>query len=95
MTNYITDKGDLKMSDIQLTYEKKTVFEKCDKEIIDKAFAYAEGYKAYLDAAKTERESVTEAIKMAEANGFKPFEFGMNINHGDKYYIYYFYLMFA
>ena len=86
MTNYITDKGDLKMSDIQLTYEKKTVFEKCDKEIIDKAFAYAEGYKAYLDAAKTERESVTEAIKMAEANGFKPFEFGMNINHGDKYY---------
>ena len=74
------------MSDIQLTYEKKTVFEKCDKEIIDKAFAYAEGYKAYLDAAKTERESVTEAIKMAEANGFKPFEFGMNINHGDKYY---------
>ena len=86
MTNYITDKGDLKMSDIQLTYEKKTVFEKCDKEIIDKAFAYAEGYKAYLDAAKTERESVTEAIKMAKANGFKPFEFGMNINHGDKYY---------
>lgn len=74
------------MENVALTYEKKTVFERCDKEIIDKAFDYAEGYKKYLDVAKTEREAVTESIKMAEANGFKPYTFGMKLNPKDKYY---------
>ncbi len=69
-----------------LTYEKKTVYERCGKEITDKAYEYAEGYKAYLDAAKTERESVTEGIKMAEAAGFKPYSFGDKMKAGDKFY---------
>ena len=73
------------MSNVELTYKKKTVYERLDKEIIDKAFAYAEQYKTYLDAAKTERESVVEGIKMAEANGFKPYSFGMKMKAGDKY----------
>ena len=33
-----------------LTYKKETVYKKCDKAIIDAAYAYAEGYKTYLDA---------------------------------------------
>lgn len=74
------------MADLELTYEKKTVYEKCDKAVIDAAYDYSVGYKAYLDAAKTERESVTEAIKMAEANGFKPYTFGTKLTKGDKYY---------
>ena len=74
------------MSNIELTYEKKTVYERCGKEITDKAYEYAEGYKKYLDLAKTEREAVTESIKMAEANGFKPFTFGTKLKSGDKYY---------
>ena len=69
-----------------LTYEKKTVYKKCDKEIVDAAYAYSEGYKAYLDAAKTERESVTEGIKLAEAEGFRPYTFGMEMKAGDKLY---------
>jgi aspartyl aminopeptidase len=70
----------------ELKYEKKTVYEKADKEIIDAAFAYAEGYKAYLDAAKTEREAVAVSIKMAEAKGFREYRFGDKINAGDKLY---------
>ena len=69
-----------------LIYEKKTVYKRCDKSIIDAAYAYAEGYKHFLDVAKTERESVTEGIKMAEAQGFRPYEFGMDIKVGDKLY---------
>ena len=69
-----------------LIYEKKTVYKRCDKSIVDAAYAYAEGYKNFLDVAKTERESVTEGIRMAEAEGFRPYEFGMEIKVGDKLY---------
>lgn len=74
------------MSEANLVYEKKTVYEKCGGEICDKAFAYAEGYKTYLDNSKTERESVEEGIKMAEANGFSAYTLGMPIKAGDKLY---------
>ncbi len=70
----------------ELTYTKKTVYEVCGKEITDKAYEYAEGYKTYIDAAKTERESVTEGIKLAETAGFKPYSFGDEIKAGDKFY---------
>ncbi len=69
-----------------LIYEKKTVYKRCDKSIIDAAYSYAEGYKNFLDVAKTERESVTEGIRMAEAEGFRPYEFGMAMKAGDKFY---------
>ena len=74
------------MSNIELTYQKKTVYERCDQSIIDAAFDYAEGYKKYIDLCKTERESVNESIKMAEANGFNPYTFGTKLYAGDKYY---------
>ncbi len=48
--------------------------------------AYCEDYKHYLDAAKTEREAVTEAVRLAQAKGFKPFTRGMAIQPGDKLY---------
>jgi len=48
--------------------------------------AYCEGYKAYLDAGKTERECVTEAIRLAEAQGFCAYERGMALKTGDKVY---------
>ena len=69
-----------------LIYKKETVYKRCDKSITDAAYAYAEGYKAFLDAAKTERESVTEGIRMAEAQGFRPYRFGDPIKAGDKLY---------
>ena len=48
--------------------------------------AYCEGYKAFLDAGKTERECVTEAIRLAEAQGFKKLERGVELKAGDKVY---------
>ena len=47
---------------------------------------YAEGYKAFMDAAKTEREAVIETIRMARAAGFVPLERGKALKAGDKVY---------
>ena len=47
---------------------------------------YCVGYKAYLDAGKTERECVDEAIRQAEAQGFVPYVRGMALKPGDKVY---------
>ncbi len=52
---------DCKSSWLSLTQsEKASVFE------------FADDYKAFMDKARTELTFVTEAIKIAEANGFKP-----------------------
>ena len=48
--------------------------------------AYCEDYKKYLDAGKTERECVDYTIRLAEANGFKVYERGMELKAGDKIY---------
>ena len=49
-------------------------------------FAFAEDYKKFLDAAKTERETVVEAIKTLEANGFVEYKKEMTLKTGDKIY---------
>ena len=67
----------------KLFYSKKNVFEVTDA---DAAYKYAVDYMRFLDAAKTERESVCEGIKMAEAAGFRPYKFGDKISVGDKLY---------
>ena len=59
----------------QLFYQKKSVYQKKDASDIDKAYDYAKGYAAFLDAAKTEREAVREAIRLAESKGFAPYRF--------------------
>ena len=50
------------------------------------AGSFSEGYAAFLDAAKTEREAVEEAVKLAEANGFVPYAPGRRYYAGDKVY---------
>ena len=74
------------MTKSELTYEKQTVYEKADKSVTEAAFRYAEGYKAYLDAAKTEREAVTVSIAMAEKAGYREYRLGDTIQVGDKLY---------
>ena len=51
----------------KLTYVKKNAFEEADAEKLAAMMEYADGYMKFLDAAKTEREAVEEAVKMAEA----------------------------
>ena len=69
-----------------LTYEKKTVYEKAGAEIVAAAYEYAKGYVAFLDASKTERETVDEGVKLAEAAGYRPYTFGMQMKAGDRFY---------
>ncbi|MDG1995092.1 MAG: hypothetical protein P8J14_01235, partial [Emcibacteraceae bacterium] len=49
-------------------------------------FAFGEDYKAFMDKARTELTFVTEAIKIAEANGFKPLRDDSPMTPGAKYY---------
>ena len=55
-------------------------------EQAEKAFKYCEGYKEFLDAGKTERECVKEAVKMLKKAGYKPFDSGESYEPGDKVY---------
>lgn len=52
----------------------------------EEAFAYCEGYKHFLDIAKTEREFVEEAIKVLEAAGYEAFDPDKKYAAGAKVY---------
>ena len=67
-------------------YEKKTVYEKAGAEIVAAAYEYAKGYAEFLDTAKTEREAVAECVRMAEAAGYRAYQFGDPMKAGDKLY---------
>ena len=69
-----------------LTYTKKNFYKESTPEAVAAAYDYCKGYADYLDNAKTEREAVSYSIALAEANGYKPYTFGMEIKAGDKYY---------
>ena len=49
--------------------------------------AYCEGYKAFLDAGKTERLCAAETIRLAEKAGYRPYKRGMDVKSGDKLYV--------
>ena len=49
--------------------------------------AYCEGYKAFLDAGKTERLCAAETIRLAEKAGYRPYRRGMDVKSGDKLYV--------
>ncbi len=70
----------------KLLYKKENVYRTADTEKLTKIYEYAEGYKAFLDAAKTEREAVSYAIGMAEENGYVAYHFGDKIKAGQGYY---------
>ena len=70
----------------ELAYEKKNCFEEANKKERKAIYAYAEGYKAFLDAAKTEREACDVAVAMAQEKGFTEYHFGDALAAGDKKY---------
>lgn len=54
-----------------------------ETEIAD---GFCEGYKAFLDKAKTEREAAAEIIELAKANGYVEFIPGEKYSAGEKIY---------
>ena len=74
------------MADKEFFYVQKHVADQLDAGEKAKCDAYCQAYKRYLDAAKIEREAVQEAIRLAEAKGFRPFTRGKQLTAGDKIY---------
>ena len=69
-----------------LFYAKKNAYDTIGEDEAQKAETYCEGYKRFLDNAKTERESVAEAIRLASGRGFEPLARGMDLCAGTKVY---------
>ena len=71
----------------RLYYKRKNGRLVSSDETLNKADEYCEGYKSFLNKAKTEREAVKAATEMAKANGFSEFCRGKTYKAGDKVYI--------
>lgn len=56
------------------------------KEEHDAIMAFSEGYKAFLDRAKTERMAAKEIVRLAEEAGYKKFYDMDSLKRGDKIY---------
>ena len=70
----------------ELFYEQKNGYDCLSLEGREAMDAYCEGYKRYLNESRTERESVRNAIELAEAEGFTEYVPGMALKTGDKVY---------
>lgn len=58
-----------------------------DRGRIEKANAFCEGYKTFLDEAKTEREAVRTAAGMLKKAGYKKYDAAKKYKAGDKVYL--------
>ena len=71
----------------KLSYKKKNIFEEATPEKVKAIYDYSEGYKKFLDEAKTEREATAAAIKLARAAGYTEYKLGDKLSLGDKKYL--------
>ncbi len=71
----------------KLSYKPENGSKSLSMDEIAAADAYCEGYKTFLNNAKTEREAVTEVIAMVEKEGFIPFDPNAALKAGDKVYV--------
>lgn len=69
-----------------LFYDKKAGFDRLTRSDKTAMQTYAEGYKAFLDEGKTERDAVTELVRMAESKGFRAYTRGEAFAAGDRLY---------
>ena len=74
------------MTKDELFYKQKNIYDIVSEAEIAQIYDFAEGYKKYIAASKTERQAIREAIKLAEAKGFVPYVFGSKLKSGDRVY---------
>lgn len=76
------------MSDIRekLFYNQKNGWDIISNDEKEAVMSYCEGYKHFLNTAKTERLAVSESIELAEKAGFVAYERGMELVPGLKIY---------
>ncbi len=70
----------------QLLMAPKNGGETLSEEEIAQADAFCEGYKAFLQYAKTEREAVTQAVRILQEHGYVEFDPDHKYLPGDKVY---------
>ncbi len=71
----------------KLLMEKKNGYDRLPADEREAMEDYCRGYRAFLNAGKTERECVREGIRLAEEKGFRPYTRGMALRAGDKVYL--------
>lgn len=70
----------------QLTWKFPNIAKDAPEQI-GEAEGFCEGYKAFLDASKTEREFVSEAVKKLSQAGYSEFDTKKSYKAGDKVYM--------
>lgn len=70
----------------KLLYKNETVAD-CMPDQMAAAHEFCEGYKQFLNDAKTEREVVAYSEDLLRSAGYKPFVPGQQLNPGDKVYV--------
>lgn len=70
----------------ELVYRKKNCWETWGEKTRKQAFDFSKEYKSFLNKAKTEREAVKEAVKLAQAEGFVEISGVKELKPGDKVY---------
>ena len=70
----------------QLLTKKKHGYDLLSQEEQTAMEDYCAGYKVFLDASKTERLCAAEAIRLAEAKGYRLYRPGMELKSGDRVY---------
>ncbi len=83
----MSEKSQAKLLKEKLYLTRKNGALRLSEEQTKEVEAYAEAYKKFLDAGKTEREVTATAIAMAEEKGFVPFEYGKKYAPGDRVYL--------
>lgn len=71
----------------KLAYKPKNGLLRVSEEEKNQAFDFCGGYMRFLDDAKTEREAVEAAVKIAENAGFTAYQPGKKYNAGERYYV--------
>ena len=70
--------------------ERKNAWTTYDEKTLERLEALSRRYRAFLDAGKTERECVREAVRLAEARGFRNLKdivaAGGRVQPGDRVY---------
>lgn len=70
----------------KLFMQRKNGYSRINAEEEKSVMNFAEGYKSFLDSAKTEREAAAAAVKALEEKGFVEYKKGMKLSSGDKIY---------
>lgn len=70
----------------KLFFNQKHAVLRMEEAELKKADEFCENYKTFLNEGKTEREACAKAVKIAEENGFKPFDKYASYSAGDRVY---------